>query len=84
MSGQKRWLKNFKKDTGKIEGIEKVENYFFENLVEIVNEDWLDEDKKIEKRDIESTLKKKFGIYIEYPKEITVEFFIEIYGVCLF
>lgn len=40
--------------------------------------------KKIEKRYIESTLKKKFGIYIEYPKEITVEFFIEIYGVCLF
>ena len=51
-------------------------NYFFENLVEIANEDWLDEDEKIEKRDIESTLKKKFGIYIEYPEEITIEFFI--------
>lgn len=56
--------------------IEKVGNYFFENLVEIANEDWLDEDEKIEKRDIESTLKKKFGIYIEYPEEITIEFFI--------
>ena len=53
-----------------------MKNYFFENLVEIANEDWLDEDEKIEKRDIESTLKKKFGIYIEYPEEITIEFFI--------
>ena len=47
MSWQKRWLKNLKKDIVKIEGIEKVGNYFFENLVEIANEDWLDEDKKI-------------------------------------